>query len=270
MRFLNLSSNPELCGVRSKENVEVIMPSPFVDMTWSNTGKNLSTLILNRCFIEHDMVERLLAGLPALNELYLAHNNYTRVNFSPEFVHSNLRILYFNNNKVDDWHEIVKLGDHFDQLETLVLSENPIDGIKPRSSDSSTVASEATFRNLKQLTMNKLNLNEWDDLERIKKEFVTLKHLKIQNIPLLNDIKGDDERFTMLLAYFGDFIEMLNGSPVTQKERDAAERKFLRYFMDHSELQKPPRFTISHRYLYFIPSFYRKNESIFIINIGYT
>lgn len=208
-------------------------------------GHNLSTLILNRCFIDFPVIEKLLARLPNLNELYLAHNNYDRVAFTPSFVNSNLRILYFNNNQVADWHEIVKLGAHFEQLETLVLSENPIDSIKPSSSTATNSESNNNnnFRQLKQLTLNKLNLSDWSDLERLKKECSSgLKHLKISNIPLLNEIKNDDEKFSILLAYFGDFTEFLNGSPVGVKERDAAERKFLRYFMDRPDADKPARY----------------------------
>lgn len=213
--------------------------------SWPNLGHNLSTLILNRCYIDFEVIEKVLTRLPKLNELYLAHNNYQRVEFSPSFVNSNLRILYFNNNSVEDWHEIVKLGAHFEQLETLVLSENPIDGIKPLPAAADQTNNTTTgnyFRQLKQLTLHKLNLAEWDDLERLKKEFIGLKHLKISNIPLLNNIKSDDEKFTMLLAYFGDFIELLNGSPISVKERDSAERKFLRYFMDRPDDEKPARY----------------------------
>ena len=252
LKFLNLSSNADLCSnspkekekettETEKENEEQVV-SIFTPNVWSsdNIGANLSTLILNRCYIDMTTLERLLPCLPSLDELYLAHNNYNRVEFSPEFVNSKLRTLYFNNNLVEDWNEVIKLGGHFDQLETLVLSENPINGIKAAADASNSAA--AIFKNLKHLTINKLNLTDWNDLERLKNEFAALKHLKIQNIPLLNELKTDDDKFTVLMAYFGEFIDFLNGSPVTREERDKAERNFLRYFMEKEDQVKPPRY----------------------------
>ncbi len=55
------------------------------------------------------------------------------------------------------------------------------------------------------------------------------------------DLSDEDEKFSLLVACVGDSVEFLNGSPVTFKDREMAERKFLRYFMDKSEVVKPPR-----------------------------
>jgi hypothetical protein len=193
----------------------------------------LSTLILNACFINFQTIELLLERLPNLDELYLASNKYSHVEFSPTFVNSKLRVLYLNDNSIDDWNEIVKIGRAFPQLESLVLSENPIAAVK---------TSGEVFKNLKLLVLNKLPLSDWSDLDLVRNEFVGLKHLKVQNIPLLDELKSKDERFFMLVATLGNDVDHLNGSTVSHKEKDTSQRKFIRYFMDKPELTKPARY----------------------------
>lgn len=249
LKFLNLRSNSNLASQNPANNNQIsptnnpseISPTTvdidYFAQHWPQPTTldphRLSTLILNACFINYQTIELLLERLPNLDELYLASNKYSHVEFSATFVNSKLRVLYFNDNSIDDWNEIVKIGRAFPQLESLVLSENPIAAVK---------TSGEVFKNLKLLVLNKLPLNDWSDLDLVRNEFVGLKHLKVQNIPLLDELKSKDERFFMLVATLGNDVDHLNGSTVSHKEKDTSQRKFIRYFMDKPELTKPARY----------------------------
>jgi hypothetical protein len=200
---------------------------------------------LNSCFIDLRIIELLITKLNNLNELHLSSNEYKQVNFSNDFSKKSLKLLYFNDNKLNDWKEICKLGKCFSNLEYLCISENELADIDDDESNEYKEAIEPIgesehlmnekkiqdhFLNLKTLVMNRLNINDWRTVDKIR-DFNQLNNVRIQNIPLLRKYK-EDEKYFMLVSHLGAKIETLNGSMITKEDRESSERKFIRYYTD--------------------------------------
>jgi hypothetical protein len=222
------------------------------------SASNLHTLILNSCFIDLKVVECLIDKLASLNELHLSSNNYSTVGFKPSFVKPSLKILYFNNNNLNNWSEVLKLGKCFPNLENLAISENSVSDfgfikLKEQNQKEVTdlyisnkeglecdvpVSNAACFKNLKTLIMNKINITDWASMDQLV-EFPQLKRVRIQNIPLL-DQYNDEQKYYLLVGHLKEDIDTLNGGKISAKEKDTCERKYLRHFMDLTE--KPKRY----------------------------
>jgi hypothetical protein len=254
LRLLNLSSNklnhsikcgPQCCG----EKIEVDLddesdePPKFTDEQIDHNVKltvdyfnqewqlnhNLTTLILNSCHLDLRIIESLLNILKNLTELHLASNNYSKITFSSNFQKPSLKVLYFNNNQLNSWLEVCKLGACFPNMETLVISENQIEHL---------CHDTTLFKNLNLLIANKLKINDWSSIDHLRK-FPSLKHVRMQNIPLLESL-SDEEKYFVLVGHLDDSIHSLNGSRITTDDKENCERKYLRYFMDFES--KPTRY----------------------------
>ena len=193
------------------------------------SASNLHTLILNSCFIDLKVVECLIDKLASLNELHLSSNNYSTVAFKAAFVKPSLKILYFNNNNLNNWSEVLKLGKCFPNLENLVLSHNDLSSLGSKS-DAKAMSTANCFQNLQILIINKLSISEWAAIDQLR-EFPRLRHVRIQNIPLLSPY-NDDEKYYLLVAHLNDSIDSLNGSKISNEDKENCERKFIRHFMD--------------------------------------
>jgi len=231
------STNEEDTQMEEKSSASPVSVSvspglnPFKEWPVNST---LGTLILNACQLDLSLVESLLERLPNLTELHLASNDYTSITFSPDFRQPGLKVLYFNNNQLRSWRDVCKLGVSFPSLETLVISENHIDSLT--SDVESDVA--AVFGNLNVLIANKLKINDWSSIDHLRK-FPALRHVRIQNIPLLESLT-DEEKYFVLVGHLDETIHSLNGSYITSDDKENCERKYLRYFMDVEK--KPSRY----------------------------
>ena len=226
MRLLNLSQNP-LRGPSSSA-------AGYFELQWPQFER-LETLIVNASFLDLNIVECLLNKMPNLKELHLASNNYSTVTFSEGFLKPSIKILYLNNNRFSSWHEICKFGRCFPNLENLVLSHNDIQDF---STNSATLSTLNCFKNLDTLILNKLKINDWSVIDKLG-EFASLKHVRLQNIPLLNEF-SDEEKYYLLVGYLDDRILSLNGSKITSEDKENCERKYIRHYLDVA--QKPKRF----------------------------
>lgn len=218
-----------------EDNVEQTIS--YFNIEWtlaaeSNIYNQLKILILNSCHIDLRILECLLDRLPNLSELHLASNNYSTINFSDSFVKYSIKILYFNNNNLSNWNEVCKLGRCFPNLENLVLSHNNLANFCSIDELQTTKC----FQNLEILILNKLKINEWSVIDQLR-EFPHLKHVRIQNIPLLNSY-NDEEKYYLLVAHLDDSIDSLNGSKITDEDKENCERKYIRHYLDVA--QKPP------------------------------
>lgn len=224
-------------------------PLPKLDSDQSISSAqfdNLKTLILNECFIDLRIIECLLQRLDGLTELHLSRNKYKQITFSKDFVKLSLKILYIHTNNLDNWNELCKLGKCFPNLEHLVLSQNEITNftIDPNYNqdyfeNAEQMKNSNLFKNLNILNLNKIKINDWSAIDQLR-EFPSLKHIRIHDIPLLDKIKNDEERHFLLVGHLTDNINYLNGSSITREFRDMCERKYLRYLMEQEN--KPSRF----------------------------
>lgn len=201
----------------------------------SISGYKLNILILNSCFVDLKIIQCLIEKMNYLTELHLCSNNYSHVNFDTDFHKPSLKVLYFNNNNLSSWKEVCKLGRSFPNLENLVISHNNIE--KFTSTDDELNTSRC-FKNLQILIINKLNIDEWHVIDQLR-DFPHLRHVRIQNIPLLHKL-NDEEKYYMLVAHLDESIDSLNGSKITNDDKENCERKYIRYFMDLAN--KPKRY----------------------------
>ena len=88
------------------------------------------------------------------------------------------------------------------------------------------------------LIINKLKINEWSVIDQLR-EFPLLRHVRIQNIPLLNTL-NDEEKYYLLVAHLHESIDSLNGSKISTDDKENCERKYIRHFMDVAN--KPKRY----------------------------
>ncbi|GFR87933.1 tubulin-specific chaperone cofactor E-like protein [Elysia marginata] len=139
--------------------------------------------------------------------------------------------LFFANNCITEWEEISKLGRSFPNLEYLLLSETDITGLgNPQDIPQ-------CFPNLKSLGLGQTQLKSWEEVEKLVC-FPMLTDVRLSGIPFLDAIPKHI-RFQHTVALLPN-IRMLNGSKVTESEREDAERAFLRKYMDADT--KPSRY----------------------------
>ncbi|KAL1506392.1 hypothetical protein ABEB36_005764 [Hypothenemus hampei] len=177
--------------------------------------------------------------------------------------HSVIRILHFTGNPINNWREISKLGYAFPNLESLVLAKCPIksldlneeesnEGLNTNcnkgsqnglNSNSKNESPYDAFKSLKILNLNSTNLSSWDDIEYLAK-FPSLQCVRIQGCPLWESNEYTEyERRQLLIARLPNIQTLNGGGGITAEEREAAERAFIRFYMDKPESDRPERYS---------------------------
>ncbi|XP_064652714.1 tubulin-specific chaperone cofactor E-like protein isoform X2 [Lineus longissimus] len=87
--------------------------------------------------------------------------------------------------------------------------------------------SDVPFSELRVLCVSETLLSKWNDLEALAK-FPKLQQLRVKDVSLLCHVPMEERRKLFLASL--PKITSLNGSEVTESERDKSERHFLRYF----------------------------------------
>ncbi|KAJ3589339.1 hypothetical protein NHX12_010184 [Muraenolepis orangiensis] len=213
--FLNLSMNP-LSGVQLEPSLAEVF-------------SRVRRLVLTNTHVTWDTVNTLTSHTPELEELFLCLNLYQEV-VDSERPCPSLRLLQITDNQLRAWTEVRKLGAMYPRLEMLVLANNSLDSV-----EDSSDALEQLFPNLRSLNLSHSGLSTWEDVERLN-FFPKLEEVKIKGIPLLQQYS----KHQRLPA-----VSMLNGSLVTEGDREDAERFFIRHFQDLPEEELPRRHSIS-------------------------
>ncbi|XP_054706362.1 tubulin-specific chaperone cofactor E-like protein [Uloborus diversus] len=216
LSFLNLSHN----------DLSEAMLKPLTHI------ESMKSLVLNCTHVPWDIVCGFLEAMPNLQELHLSLNDYTSVGLPPECHYPNLRQLYLCGSRLSSWEDVMRLGEAFPHMECLVAADTPLSRIpEPRGW-------EDRFPHLQTLNLNNAPLAEWTDVDRLN-AFRKLEDVRLQNMPVLEDL-NEPERRQHLIAYLPS-VERLNGSAITPKEREDAERAFIRHFLHHDPQDRPRR-----------------------------
>ncbi|KAF7646984.1 hypothetical protein LDENG_00179460 [Lucifuga dentata] len=221
--FLNLSMNP-LSGA----DLEPSMAEDF---------SSLRRLVLINTHVSWDTVHTLTQHTPELEELFLCLNGYNTVSESQTSCPS-LRLLQITDNQLQEWTEVRKLGLMYPSLHTLVLANNSLESV-----DDTQETLQWLFPSLRSINLNNSGLSKWEDIGRLN-FFPKLEEVKAKGIPLLQPYTNQERR-SLLLAQLPSIL-VLNGSAVSEAEREDAERFFIRYFHDCSQLEPPERYCIVH------------------------
>ncbi|CAH2319464.1 tubulin-specific chaperone cofactor E [Pelobates cultripes] len=219
LKFLNLSSNPLHLSVLERTNA----------VTFSGIRK----LVLNNCKASWETVHTLLLELPELEELFLCLNDYNTV-LSSTVCFQSLKLLHITDNNLQDWSEVRKLGIMFPCLDTLILANNNILSIE--DTEDSLVR---LFPSLRLLSLHKSGLNSWDDIEKLNC-LPRLEEVRLLGIPLVEPY-STEERRKLVIARLPS-VSKLNGSVVTEGEREDSERFFLRYYINLPKEDVPLRY----------------------------
>ncbi|VDD75635.1 unnamed protein product [Mesocestoides corti] len=227
----------------------------------------LNTLMLNSTHVPWKRVLILLNYLPNLTTLHTALNDYRYccqeattqpdrqdvANCASSF--PNLTHLYFSENRIDDWATVCCLGRHFPGLKHLVLLKNPLPRIQRPPGDGSD-PSPQIFANLIDLNLTETQISTWECIDALTWWMPFLSSLRLgKNIPLV-EVGGI--RFTWTLVVFlqgcdaqtvrYDVIARMpsltsyNITPISDDERERAERDFVRRFGQLDAIQRPYRY----------------------------
>ncbi|TNN01352.1 tubulin-specific chaperone cofactor E-like protein isoform X1 [Takifugu flavidus] len=219
LEFLNLSSNP-LGGMT-------------LDPHCARAFSRVRRFVLNNTQVSWETVLLLTREMPKLEELFLCLNEYSNVGVS-SVACPTLRLLHITDNSLKDWADIRKFGSMFPSLDTLVLANNNLSSIQ----DGKDIL-KRLFPNLRNINLNNSGLNQWGDIEKLN-FFPKLEEVRLQGIPLLQTYT-DAERRSLIIAQLPS-VSLLNGSVVTDVEREDAERFFIRYYLDYPKEELPFRY----------------------------
>ncbi|XP_032085011.1 tubulin-specific chaperone cofactor E-like protein isoform X2 [Thamnophis elegans] len=216
LEFLNLSSNPLNLSVLERK--------------YAGSFSGVRKLVLNNSKASWETVHTILQELPDLEELFLCLNDYNAVSCSPSCCNS-LKLLHITDNNLKDWTEIRKLGIMFPSLDTLVLANNSLSTIED-SEDSLA----RLFPNLRSISLHKSGLHSWEDVDKLN-SFPKLEEVRLLRIPLLQSYTNEERR-KLVIARLPS-ITKLNGSVITEGEREDSERFFIRYYLDFPQEEAP-------------------------------
>ncbi|CAF4831065.1 tubulin-specific chaperone cofactor E-like protein [Pieris napi] len=254
VRFLNLSFNRLSAQIQA---AQALHPR------WDS----LSNLVLNSTYVGWPSIHGLLKSLPTLEELHLSLNEYSYVDLTgkevnekdrceecsrlrcdqTQPVHQQLKKLHFSGNPVSSWIEISKFGYAFPNLETLLVNDCNLTTLAPDPCDkcddsNGNKKSHDGFPRLRFLNLNNTGLATWDEVDRLAK-FPALRSLRVQGWPLWERVESTEHERRLLLVARLPHVRTLNGGgAVPPEERDAAERAFIRYYMEKPEADRPDRY----------------------------
>ncbi|KAG9351659.1 hypothetical protein JZ751_022910 [Albula glossodonta] len=216
--FLNLSLNP--------------LSDSVLEPSFAEAFIRVHRLVLNNTRVPWETVHTLTREIPELVELFLCLNEYDSVTPSPVPCPS-LRLLHITDNNLQDWSEVRKFGPMFPGLDTLVMANNNLTSI-----DDSADALCRLFPNLRTINLHNSGLNQWEDIEKLN-FFPKLEEVRLLGIPLLQSYTNAERR-SLIVAQLPS-VSVLNGSVVTDTEREDAERFFIRYHLGYPEQELPYR-----------------------------
>ncbi|KAI5626780.1 tubulin-specific chaperone cofactor E-like protein [Silurus asotus] len=217
--FLNLSSNPLSDAELESDCAEAL--------------SRVRRLVLNNTQISWDVVHTFTREMPELEELFLCLNEYSTVMASATPCPS-LRLLHITDNNLQDWSEVRKFGTMFPSLHTLVLANNQLNSILDSEDNLRRL-----FPNLRSINLHNSGLSQWEDIEKLNC-LPKLEEVRLQGIPLLQTCTNTERRSLMIAQL--PSVSCLNGSIVTEGEREDAERFFIRHYRDHTEGELPRRY----------------------------
>lgn len=221
--FVNLSMNP--------------LQGALLDPGLAQSFSRVRRLVLINTHIDWSTVHTLTRETPQLEELFLCLNHLTRVEYPGSRPCPSLRLLHITENHLRQWSEVQKLGLMFPRLTALVLAHNPLQSLY----DGQGALERLFFPELKSINLNHSGLDKWEDVERLN-SFPKLVDVKATGIPLLQPY-SPEERRSLLLAQLPSVLQ-LNGSAVSDGEREDAERFFIRYYQERPEQEPPHRYGV--------------------------
>jgi hypothetical protein len=193
------------------------------------TTSALQVLVLNNMGLTCQDLVNVLPQFPSLQELHLYKNFCNDLIISNELLQS-LILLNLEDNQITSWQAVSELCKGLNNLEKLILNENPI----------GEVNYQGGFPQLTALSIENCGISNWSSIDELEKFPGKIKELRIARNPGLGaEMRLSIQRFN-IIARVGS-LSMLSGSAVRAQERLEAERYYLRSMMDVTGLESSSR-----------------------------
>ena len=180
----------------------------------------LTTLCLSSTKLQWEQLLLLTGAMPKLEELHFSNNGIQTLKVSsgasPSAALPKLQRLFLESNGLTSWTSVEPLG-MLPELTLLNLNNNGIGSIpKPSSSG---------FDKLCHLMLRANPINDWTTIDALN-GFPSLKEARLAELPLTEGMSGAAAR-RVVIARVAKLVG-LNGSEVRTREREDAERFYLR------------------------------------------
>jgi len=216
LKRLNLSHNP----LQKQINTDLPQCS------------NIKSLLLNGTNLPLKSLAVICKKLPNLQELDLNKNDsYSKYDPFPEVVSATVTQLQLNACDFQDWNVVLHVIKAFPGVERLYLSENKISNVEPICPVTGISTTDITAK-IKFLSLHNCSINDWNSIEKL--DLMTrLEELKILNNPLFEQLPNE-EKYHLVVGRLPK-LKILNGSPITDTQREDSERFFIRFYQGHEE-----------------------------------
>lgn len=257
LSFLNLTNN-------------ILGGAPVDPPLCTNLFPSITTLILNRVGLEWDNLVLYLSLIPNLEELHLSFNEMKIPVERTEILFPKVTTLHYDGNCVEHRDHLSWISQNFPSLKSLVLCDCPLWTLRwnsstqrktwgirsiESSSECHNEGSESSshcfgdgksdccyclpddhstpdvlFPNLHSISLNNCIINCWEELDHLR-QFPSLLELRLQSCPLFQKLT-EHERRQFIIARLPNVRRLNGGAEITGKEREDAERSFIRRYHD--------------------------------------
>ncbi|EGT30078.1 CBN-COEL-1 protein [Caenorhabditis brenneri] len=191
---------------------------------------NMHTIILNGTNLPFKTLQTLLAVLPNVSELHMSDNQFNDDDNCLSPISTSVRTIHLNRCGFQKWSSVMNVVKRFPNVCSVFVCENPLkDVIHCKQFDQ--------LPYWKFLNLAKTAIDSWSSLDDLSK-MTTITDLRIPNIPLLDPFTNE-ERSHLIIGRIHHLL-VLNGSKISNEQREQSERFFIRYYQEQKE--KPSQY----------------------------
>ncbi|KAI8391617.1 uncharacterized protein BYT42DRAFT_201605 [Radiomyces spectabilis] len=173
----------------------------------------LTTLVLNHTGVQWSEIEQLAPLLQPIEDLQLAGNDIRQLS-SVSLPH--LKCINFEHNKLDNWTQVVKLGN-LPSLETLFLNNNTIPSVD--------IPEPGAFPQLQFLRLDSNAIQNWTSFDALN-AMPSLTKLRCKHNPIFKDLPP--EHATSQVVGRIKKLTVVDGNTLVGRERSDFERFYLK------------------------------------------
>jgi len=180
------------------------------------------TLCLNATGVVWQQLLEVAVKLPNLRELHFNANGVTSLCAKGDAVLplQQLQILSLQDNAISEWSDVSPLAG-LPLLDSLNLNGNRLKSVPPLV---------GTFNSLRQILLRSNSIDEWRSLDSLD-SLVALREARLSELPVLSGLSAAVARRHIIARIGG--LTVLNSSEVRTRERDDAERFYLRHIAEN-------------------------------------
>lgn len=192
----------------------------------------VSVMFLNRMRLQWNEVDVIVSMMPSLTELHICHNclNSLRENngqLTQLRALGNIELLNLEGNKLSDWKSILRLGHLLPRLKCLILNDNGIKSVELGNKVQDSTDGIPLFPSLESLSLSNNAITKIQSINELNR-LPSLTGLRFKGNPLFQDETTFESRQELLARV--PSLTSLNGSLVNSKEKEIAERAYLKKY----------------------------------------